>query len=354
VGGLVVIDPIVIVVLLAGSVLGWVTYRVVRRRRRLLGRCAAALTVAFALLAAGDVVNAHFAYLPRVSDVVGVPSWPTIKAADVLPAPAGGRVRVRRRGAVLTLPLPAPRSGFARHAALVYLPPQYFTEPWRRFPVVYLLHGSPGASVDWFRADRASDVGLTAADAGTPLILVAPTVSRRWSDDSECVDSPRERIETFLTADVIPDVDRALRTLPVRRARALAGNSAGGYCALNLGLRHRDLFATIIDLSGYTSPTHDGGLRALFGHGHELAHRVAANTPAQYAAQLHTEPRVRLWLDSGRADHRPRRDLSSIAPVLRSRGQDVTLQLRPGAHNHNVWRPALRQAILWAAPKLSR
>lgn len=268
-------------------------------------------------------------------------------------AAPGGRIAVRGRGAVLSLPLPAPHSGFRGHQTIVYLPPQYFTEPARRFPVIYLLHGSPGVSLDWFRADRASDAGLAAAQAGNPLILVAPTVSRRWSDDSECIDSPREHIETFLTTDVVPYVDHALRTVPGRGSRALAGNSAGGYCALNLGLRHRDVFSTIIDLSGYTSPTYATGLRALFGAGPDLPRLAAANTPALYAAQLSTEPHVRLWLDSGLGDHRPRRELTSLAPILRSRGQNVNLQLRPGGHDHNVWRPALRQAVLWAAPGLS-
>lgn len=353
-GGLVVIDPVVIALLVGCSATAWIGCWLLRRgcRGRAARRSAAGLALLLSLAAAGDLVNAHFAYLPRAADVVGAPSWPAVKAVDLRPT-RGGPTVVRGHGAVLSLPLPAPHSGFRDHQAMVYLPPQYFTEPHRSFPVVYLLHGSPGASVDWFRADRASDVGLAAAHAGTSLILVAPTVSRRWSDDSECVDSPREHIETFLTRDVIPDVDHVLRTVPGRGARAIAGNSAGGYCALNLGLRHRDLFSTIIDLSGYTGPTYAAGLKALFGPRPDLQQQIAANTPAQYAAYLAAEPRVRLWLDSGSADLRPRRELTSLAPILQRRGQQVTLHLRPGAHEHNVWRPALRQAVLWAAPALT-
>ena len=64
------------------------------------------------------------------------------------------------RGAVVSVRLPGTESGFGDPAAMVYFPPQYFTEPTRRFPVVYLLHGSPGAPIDWFRAARASDAGL--------------------------------------------------------------------------------------------------------------------------------------------------------------------------------------------------
>ncbi len=361
-GGLVIIDPVVVALLVVLTVSCWFGCLLLRRRGlRAPARVGAAAALLLTLATTGDVVNTHFAYLPRLADVLGVPTWPTVQAAELRPAPAGrsatdhpARRRDHRGGGVISLTLPGQRSGFGGHRALIYLPPEYFTQPGRRFPVVYLLHGSPGAPVDWFRADRASDVGLAAARDGNPLILVAPAMSQRWSDDSECVDRPREHVEQYLIGDVVPQVDRVLRTVPERGARAVAGNSAGGYCALNLGLRHREVFSTIIDLSGYTAPTFDAGLPALFGPRPDLRQQVAANTPAEYAGRLAAEPRVRLWLDSGAGDRRPRRDLSSLAPVLRGRGQQVTLHLRPGAHEHNVWRPALRQSVLWAAPALTR
>src|SRR5664280_2537066 len=79
-----------------------------------------------------------------------------------------------------------------------------------------------------------------------------PRDSHWWLDDSECVDG-------------VAAVDAQLRTVADRSHRAVGGMSAGGYCALNLGLRHRDTFAAIVDMSGLTVPTHAGGLTALFG-----------------------------------------------------------------------------------------
>ncbi|HSP39097.1 MAG TPA: alpha/beta hydrolase-fold protein [Frankiaceae bacterium] len=347
-GSLVITDPAFLCGLGALALGLWVGFwLLVRRHHRVPGVFVAVIAVLLSVSTAADVVNAHYGYLPRFADVVGKASWPTANVSELTPAP-GTTASAHPRGAVVSLPLPDATSGFGRHSALVYLPPQYFSDPERRFPVVYLLHGSPGIPVDWFRSDRAADVGLAAAKADRPVILVAPRMSRRWSDDSECVDSPQERVETYFTADVVPGVDHALRTVPTRAARTLAGNSAGGYCALNLGLRHRQQFGTIIDMSGYTRPTYNKGMQGLFGPRPDLAQVVEANTPSSYAPSLSPEPSVRIWFDVGRADRVPRGEISAIVPVLLDRGQLVWLHLRPGGHVHQVWRPALRQSVLWA------
>jgi len=304
------------------------------------------LAVLVTLATAADLVNAHFGYLPRVDDVIGVRSWP---AAPVRDAVAQVPARPHPHGSVITLPVAGPRSGFGTHGALVYLPPQYFTDPHARFPVVYLLHGTPGAPVDWYRANRAAVVGALLADAHDPAILVAPRLSHGWLDDSECVDRPGEHIETYLIDDVIPSVDARLRTLPDRADRVFAGMSAGGFCALNLGLRHRDLVETIVAMSALDEPTHSGGMAALFGPRPDLAAVAAANTPVRYATELRPTPPMRIWLDCGRDDHDALRDTRTMAALLTHRGGfDVTLRLRPGGHDYGVWRPALRDGLRWA------
>ncbi|GAC1609996.1 MAG: hypothetical protein NVS3B26_14370 [Mycobacteriales bacterium] len=350
---LLIISPQVVGGLWVAAALALVLARRWHRHRR--SAALAALLSCMVLLpaAAADAVNAHFQYLPRVADVVNVPTWPTAPRSALMTALTASTRRTYPRGAVLEIPIPGRVSGFGVHTALAYLPPQYFTEPARRFPVVYLIHGSPGAPVDWFRAARAADAGLAAARAGRPVVLVAPRASRYWSDDSECVDRPGEHIETYLSQDVPQVIDQRLRTRADRGHRVLAGNSAGGYCALNLGLRHRGMFSVVLDLSGYDGPTYDGGLARLFGSRRHLAARVAANTPALYVRQLAVHPRMSLWLDYGRADARPRRDAVRMARLLRAAGQDVVVRERAGGHVYGVWRPALRESLLWAAAKVT-
>lgn len=322
-----------------------------RKRRWVSATGFAMLAVVLSVATAADFVNAEYKFLPRVADVLGLRTWPTARLVDVS-TPLPPVQPAHPKGAVVSVRLPGVESGFGAPEALVYFPPQYFSQPTRRFPVVYLLHGSPGSPIDWFRAAKAADAGLTVARAGHPVILVAPRASHDWSDDSECVDRPNEHIATYLVKDVVREIDARFRTIATRSARAIAGNSAGGYCALNLGLRNRDEFSTVIDLSGFDRPTHDGGLKGLFGSRPDLAAVAAANTPVDYVPTLNPTPTIRLWLDCGRSDTTARRDTVNIAQKLADRGFDVVLRLRPGGHDYGVWRPALVEGLNWAAAGL--
>jgi enterochelin esterase-like enzyme len=351
--GLLVISVNFLAVLVIISLTAWgIALWRGRRKRWVSASTFGALALVLSLATVADFINAHYAFLPRVADVLGLRTWPTASVVDVSgPAPAAARPHPH--GAVVDIRLPGVQSGFGAPTAMVYFPPQYFTDPSRRFPVVYLLHGSPGAPIDWFRAARASDAGYAVARAGHPVILVAPRASRNWTDDSECVDRPKEHIATYVVKDVVREIDARFRTIPTRAARAVAGNSAGGYCALNLGLRNRALFSEVIDLSGFDHPTHDGGLKRLFGSRPDLAAVAAANTPVAYVPSLSPSPQVRVWLDCGRSDTTARRDSINIATELADRGFPVSLHLRPGGHDYGVWRPALAQGLSWAAASMS-
>jgi len=181
------------------------------RHRRLNLVAAAILTV----LLAGDGANSYFSYLPRVADVAsvitGTDSWTALQRQDLRPVDYAEVLHEDPHGGVLRLAVPDRGSGFGRSSALAYLPPQYFTEPLRRFPVVYLLHGSPGMPADWLRAGGAEQTGARLAATGRPTLIVMPAMSHHWLDDSECVDSLRLKAETHLLRDVLPTVDSHLQ-----------------------------------------------------------------------------------------------------------------------------------------------
>lgn len=322
------------------------------RLRRAQARVAVVVLVAASVLSVAGVaaaVNDHYSYLPTVGDLVGVadrehnlPTWPAVAAL----APAAA-LRRYPLGVVLRLAVPDRGSGFGASRALVYLPPQYFTEPGRRFPVVYLFHGSPGVPGDWFRGGRAGTAAARLAAAGRPLIVVAPRMSHGWRDDPECVDGRTEKVETHFIQDVVPTVDTVLRTVPGRAGRTVGGMSAGGYCALNLGLRHRALIGAIIDMSGETAPTHANGLAPLFGTGPVAVAAARANTPAIYAPSLPAGPPTRIWFDCGDDDLTLLPAMRTMAATLAGRGLSVDTHVREGGHTFHVWRPALVDALRW-------
>lgn len=331
--------------------------RLLRRRRfRIPAVLVLVAGIVFSTAGVASGVNRYFAYLPQLGDVVSVLDgnayWPEYADVAAL-SPADAEHRYPD-GVTVTMNIPDKGSGFGDHDALIYLPPQYFSKPHARFPVAYLIHGSPGVPADWFRGGRAADAAYQIAQKGRPMIVVAPRMSQHWLDDPECVDGKKEKVETHFTLDVLPTIDQTLRTIRSRSARLIGGNSAGGYCALNLGLRHRDLFSTIIDMSGFTEPTHFGGLSALFGKGPAAASSETANSPDKYAGGVNPTPATRIWFDCGSKDITELKQMSTIQKVLTQRGLPAVLHVRPGGHTFHVWRPALMESLAWAAAGMDR
>ena len=162
--------------------------------------------------------------------------------------------------------IPATISHFHARTAEIYLPPAYFDVPRPRLPVIELLHGTPGSPADWTRgaaADVTADA-YAAQHGGVAPILVMPDVNGGWRADSECVDGKRGNAQTYLTVDVRDAVIARFHTRSDARGWAIAGLSEGGYCALQIGLRHPDLYQTIGDFSGEEGPSTPGGLQRLF------------------------------------------------------------------------------------------
>jgi enterochelin esterase-like enzyme len=71
--------------------------------------------------------------------------------------------------------------------------------------------------------------------------------------------------EDYLVRDVVPWVDRHFPAIAAGRGRILAGLSAGGYGAVDIGLRHPGTFGTLEAWSGSFTAPHDGSLAGASG-----------------------------------------------------------------------------------------
>ena len=212
------------------------------RRRRLT-----ALAVAAVLLVPGaaGVANLLTGYVPT-------PGAARLILTGRLPGLAGTLLQ-RRLG--------APDLGVPTADTYVYLPPGYSPGASRRYPVVYLFHGTPGRATDWFAAGDAArtlDV-LIAHRLIPPMIAVAPDLNGGGLHDTECLNDPagHRQLETYLTTRLIPWTDAHFDTDPRPAARIAAGMSAGAFCALDQGLRHRDVYGPIIAVLPFGDPGPD-------------------------------------------------------------------------------------------------
>ena len=128
--------------------------------------------------------------------------------------------------------------------------PMDYDSSTSRYPVLYLLHGYGDDNTAW-----SYMTNLSGAAVKHELIIVMPDASKSWYVNSAT--DPKARFEDYLIKDLIPYVDSHYRTIPLPRARAVAGLSMGGYGAAFLGLKHHRTFTAMGLFSGALAIAHD-------------------------------------------------------------------------------------------------
>lgn len=241
-----------------------------------------------------------------------------------------------------------------RTSYLVHLPAGYAAAAaaGRRFPVLYVLHGHPGAAQNVFQAGRlAADLDtLTAQHRVRPMILVLPEVMNGpfGGGDTEWADTPAGAYDEVV-ADVVHSVDALYSTRADRAGRVLAGLSSGAYAAVNVGLHHLGLFGGLQSWSGYFVQTRSGA----FANASPAL--LAANSPELYVHRLAPQIRrlgLHAFLYVGSSDTPARlAELRRFSAALGSDGAAVRVALYPGGHDWALWRArmptALRVANRW-------
>ena len=138
----------------------------------------------------------------------------------------------------------------------VYTPPGYETGD-RRFPVLYLFHGSGDNEATWTDFGRAHDIldNLVATGKAKPILVVMPdghTMPPVPRDSPKAAEVRSKNVSSFeadLLNDVLPLIDTTYRTRADRESRAIIGLSMGGNQSLIIGLNHPDLFAWVGGMS---------------------------------------------------------------------------------------------------------
>ncbi|MEY9934522.1 S-formylglutathione hydrolase FrmB [Catenulispora sp. GP43] len=141
--------------------------------------------------------------------------------------------------------------GTAGQHIRIALPADYYSNPSKRYPVLYLLDGSPGDPCDYFGIAGFPQFNALKNTSG--MIIIMPSGGTRgwysnWRDQSTSVGA--QNWENFETEQVIPFIDANLRTVADKQHRAIAGISMGGFGALHLAQLHPDLFSQVATLSG--------------------------------------------------------------------------------------------------------
>jgi enterochelin esterase-like enzyme len=192
----------------------------------------------------------------------------------------------------------------------VYLPPG-FANTTRHYPVIYLLHGNSQPATAFLQVGLQGELdSLIAHHEVPPMIAVmiqGGPGANNWRNHYGGHNYGNYVLE------VQEMVDRMLPTLPIRGARAIAGDSMGGYGAMNIALGNPYRFGVV-----------ESGLAFFNGLGGQLH----SDTPVFSRLGLHAF----LW--GAEEDHITNPFLNApFAATLRAAGAHATSTLYPGGHN---------------------
>lgn len=132
---------------------------------------------------------------------------------------------------------------------VIYTPPGY--NKAKKYPVLYMLHGTTDVEETWTKVGRANIVldNLIAQSKAIPMIIVMP-YGRAYPVISKSSGSLRnwENLQEFkkdFFNNLLPFVEKNYSTINDKDHRAIAGFSGGGGTSLYFGLNNPDIFSWV-------------------------------------------------------------------------------------------------------------
>jgi hypothetical protein len=214
-------------------------------------------------------------------------------------------------------------------AFLVYLPAGYASST-SHYPVLYLLTGNDQSNSAFLQIGLQSQLDrLIAHHVIPPLIAVmiqGGPGSNNWRNQGPT------RYESYVL-EVQQLIDRTLPTVPARGARAIVGDSMGGYGAMNVALANPYRFSVVESWLSF--------FNGLSGDLH-------GDRPIFSRLGLHA------FVYGGEEDHIANPDEDApFAAALRSAGADARSAVYPGEHNLETIEAHLSSMLTFAGRSLS-
>jgi enterochelin esterase-like enzyme len=207
----------------------------------------------------------------------------------------------------------------------IYLPPCYYEQPDRRYPVLYLIHGQSYNDDQWDRLGVDETMDRLVGSAEIPPFLIVMPRDREWTQSN--VDPfGRAVIEALL-----PYIEQIHRTLPDRAYRAVGGLSRGGGWAIHFALKHWEQFGVV---GGHSPPVFWSDVPDI----------------KSWLDEIPVEALPRIWLDIGEND-RPEILESALwfEKLLTQRGIPHEWHMFSGYHEEAYWEAHVERYLRWYA-----
>lgn len=233
---------------------------------------------------------------------------------------------------------------------IVYLPPNYDQDDWRRYPVLYMHDGqnlfdsvTAFSGMEWSVDETAERLILTGKL--DPLIIVGiyNTGEHRIDEYTPTVDPRQQRggkadlYGRFIVEELKPFIDHRYRTMAGPEYTGLGGSSLGGLATFYLGMKYPYVFSKLMVMS--PSVWWDYGMILKF------------------AQSLRAKPSTRIWLDIGSKEGKFTPGyVRNLRDILVSQGWRLNADLkfqevRGGQHNERAWAKRVEPALKFLYPK---
>jgi S-formylglutathione hydrolase FrmB len=301
-----------------------------RARMLLIGVLLSALASVSAVLALhGQLGIRHLSEIwqsrtpaPALRTVTGISPTEALPTLSPVSEDAAG-------SSIDTASYPSPALHGAGGSFLVYLPKGYGASV-AHFPVLYLLTGNTQSDDAFLQIGLQGELDrLIARHAIPPMIVVmvqGGPGSNNWRNSGALL------YESYVL-EVQQLVDRMLPTIPARDARAIAGDSMGGYGAMNTAVSNPYRFGVVESWIGFFN-----GLEG----------------PARADRPIFKRLGLRAFVYGGESDHiaNPEED-PWFAGVLRASGADAHSAVYPGNHSLETVQAHLEGMLVFAGRSLS-
>jgi S-formylglutathione hydrolase FrmB len=209
-----------------------------------------------------------------------------------------------------------------------YLPPGYATTK-HRYPVLYLLDGNSQSATAFLEIGLQEELDQLIARHVIPPVIAVMIQGGPGANNWRNVDGLHYESYILEVQDLI---DRMLPTIPTRDARAVAGDSMGGYGAMNAALDNPYRFGVVESWVGFFN-----GLEGKLRSDHPIFSRLG----------------LRAFLYGGESDHiaDPSED-PTFAAALRANGARAKGVIYPGGHTMETLQAHLGSMLAFAGRAL--
>lgn len=335
-----------------------------RQRRHIL---ASSGTLLLSLFLGLLLVNNYYRLYPTLYSVLGLESRVAVLASRQATTTVFSKAQLMKSSS-LESNLYGPHFNTAGHINQVTIPgivSKFKTRPGSMYvpaiastqidlPVIILMSGVPGAPADWLVGGglQATMDGFAKNHHGiTPLVFVVDETGSQLND-TECVDSPRGNVETYLTKDVPAYIKANFHVSSSPSQWAIGGLSLGGTCGLTEVTLHPDVYGYFMDFSGDSGPT--------LGSVQATTNTLFAGSKAAYDAhqplllfQKNKYPNSGGYFAIGKGDKRNLiNDMKTLYQTSKNSGASTVMELVGGEHNFGVWQHSFKDALPWLSNQL--